>query len=158
MFIAVLGLGALAFNAALMLSDRSPGASRRIGRSIIARLSERLDTGGRGAQLAGDPRLPTSDSLVHIGVWGTAMLLVGLAIWSWRGLVIGAVAVFVGSAVIEIGQSRYTDTRTSQMGDIVANGVGVALGTVVAGGCYLLWSAVTGLVRRDRRAPAPRGR
>ena len=149
-FIAILGLGAVAFNAALMLSDRAPGASRRIGGGIIARLSERLDAGGRPAQLANDPRLPTSDTLVHIGVWGVAMLFVGLAVWSWRGLAVGAAIVFACSAVIEIGQDRYTSTRTFELGDIVANGIGVALGTAVAAGCYLLWSGVAQLFGAGR--------
>jgi hypothetical protein len=146
-FIAMLGAGAVLFNAALMLSDRAPGASRRFGGEFVARLSERIDAGGRPAQLANNPRLPSSDALVHIGVWGVATLLVGLALWSWRGLVIGAAVLLVLSAAIEVAQGRYTDTRTSQVGDMVANGVGVAVGTAAAAGCYLLWSLGAQLAR-----------
>ena len=156
MFIAILGLGVVVFNAALMLSDRAPGAGRRIGGGIITRLSERLDAGGRPARLAADPRLPSSDTLVHIGVWGAAMLLVGLAVWSWRGLGVGAAIVFAVSAAIEVGQDRYTNTRTFEMGDIVANGIGVALGTAVAAGCYLLWSGVAQLFGASRTADTAR--
>lgn len=139
--IALLGLGAVAFNAVLMLSDRAPRVSRRLGGELMVRLSERLDSGGRAGRFIDDPRLPASDALVHIGVWGVAMLFVGLAVWSWRGLMIGAGAVFMLSAVIEVGQQRFTRTRTFELGDIVANGIGVALGTVVAAVGYGLWSA-----------------
>lgn len=143
--VAFLGVGAVAFNAVLMLSDRAPRVSRRIGGDVISRLSERLDTGGRAGRLVDDPRLPSSDAIVHIGVWGVAMLLVGLAVWSWRGLVVGAGLVFAASAMIEIGQQRFTTTRTSQVGDIVANGIGVAVGTAAAAVCYLLWSSAARL-------------
>ncbi|CAN5584578.1 hypothetical protein BH23ACT3_BH23ACT3_18990 [soil metagenome] len=140
MFIALLGAGVVLFNAALMLSDRAPGATRRFGGDLVTRLSERIDAGGHPARLRGDPRLPSGEAVVHIGVWAAAMLLVGLALWNWRGLVIGAAVVLTSSAAIEIAQGRYTDTRTSQLGDMVANGIGVAVGTVAAAGCYLLWS------------------
>lgn len=143
--IALLGLGAVAFNAVLMLSDRAPRVSRRIGGELMARLSERLDTGGRAGRLVDDPRLPASDALVHIGVWAVAMVFVGLAVWSWRGLMLGAGAVFVLSAMIEVGQQRFTRTRTFEFGDIVANGIGVALGTAVAAACYGLWTAAARL-------------
>lgn len=139
-FIALLGVGVVLFNAALMLSDRAPGVTRRIGGDLVARLSERLDASSHPARIATDPRLPPSDAIIHIGVWAVAMFLVGLALWSWRGLVLGAVITFATSAAVEIGQGRYTDTRTSQVGDLVANGVGVAAGTVAAAGCYVLWS------------------
>lgn len=142
------------FNAALMLSDRAPAVTRRLGGDLVTRLSERLDAGSRRVRLAADPRLPSGDAIVHISVWATAMLLVGLALWSWRGLAVGAVATFVTSAAIEMGQGRYTDRRTSQFGDLAANGVGVAAGTVAAAGCYLLWSlGASG--RRTRDADRP---
>lgn len=137
---ALLGGGVVLFNAALMLSDRVPGVTRRLGSDLVTRLSDRLDAGSRPARLAADPRLPSGDAIVHIGVWATAMLLVGLALWSWRGLVVGAAATFVASAAIEVGQGRYTDGRTPQFSDLAANGVGVAAGTVTSAGCYLLWS------------------
>lgn len=143
--VAFLGVGAVAFNAVLMLSDRAPRVSRRIGGDVISRLSERLDTGGRAGRLVDDPRLPSSDAIVHIGVWGVAMLLLGLAVWSWRGLMLGAGAVFLLSAIIEVGQQRFTRTRTFELGDIVANGIGVALGTAVAAACYGLWTAAARL-------------
>lgn len=144
--IALLGLGAVLFNLVLMLSDRAPSVSRRIGGDVLARLSERLDTGGRAGQLMDDPRLPSSDAIVHIGVWGVAMLFVGLAVWTWRGLLIGAGLVFALSAAIEVAQQRVTRTRTFEIGDVVANGVGVALGTAVAACCYVLWSWAAGIV------------
>jgi hypothetical protein len=51
---------------------------------------------GRPGQLGGSafdgssvnrrPRLPGSDTLVHLGVWAAATILVGRALWSWGGL------------------------------------------------------------------------
>ncbi|MEX2626993.1 MAG: hypothetical protein WD225_08905 [Ilumatobacteraceae bacterium] len=154
-FIAFLGIGAVGFNAALMLSDRAPGALRQIGGGIVVRLSERIDAGGRPARLTSDPRLPSGDTLVHIGVWGTAMLFVGLAVWSWRGLAVGAAGVLICSLAVEVGQRRYTVSRTFQMSDIVANTVGVAAGAAAAAGCYLLWSGVAQLL--GARRPADTG-
>lgn len=151
MFVALLGVGVVAFNAVLMLSDRAPAVSRRFGGDIIARLSERLDAESRPARLATDPRLPSSDTLVHIGVWGVAMLLVGLAVWSWRGLAVGAAIVLACSAVIEVGQSRYTNFRTFEVDDLVANALGVGAGTVAAAAGYLLWSGIAQLFGAGRQ-------
>jgi hypothetical protein len=138
---AVLAVAALLFNAAVMLSDRAPSSLRGIGGDLVRRLSDRIDAGGRPSRIAADPRLPESDTLVHIGLWGTAMILVGLTLWTWRGLAVAAVVVFATSVLIEIAQARVTDTRVSQWEDVVANAVGIGLGTVVVAACYLAWSA-----------------
>lgn len=152
LFIAVVGISAVGFNAALMLSDRAPGALRRIGGGLVVELSERIDAGGRTARLTSDPRLPSGDTLVHIGVWGTAMLFVGLAVWSWRGLAVGAASVLGCSVAVEIGQRRYTTSRVFEVSDIVANAIGVAIGAAAAAGCYLLWSGVVQLSGARPRA------
>lgn len=60
------------FNVALMLSDRAPGFLRRTF----------ADTAGR---IAAD-RLPESAAVTRIAVWATATVLMGLTIWTWRGL------------------------------------------------------------------------
>lgn len=147
-FAGLLGVGVLALNAAVMLSDRAPSFLRRVFGDFAGRLSDRIDAGGRPAQIATDPRLPEGDSLVHIAVWGLAIVMVGLAVWTWRGLAVGGVVVFVASIVVEVAQGRYTDTRVVELDDIVANGVGIVLGSLVVAACYLIWSAVAQAARR----------
>lgn len=147
-FVALLGVAALLFNAMLMLSDRAPGALQRIGGDAVRRLFERIDLGGRGAGVLNDPRLPEDDTIVHIAVWAVAAVLVGWALWSWIGLAVGAVAVFVGSLIIEELQGSVSTTRQVESSDVKANLAGVLLGTAVAAGCYLTYSALASLFRR----------
>lgn len=147
-FVALLGVTALLFNGMLMLSDRAPGALQRIGGSAVRRLFERIDLGGRGADVLNDPRLPEDDAIVHIAVWALAAVLVGWALWSWIGLAVGAIAVFAGSLVIEAMQGSLSTTRQVESSDVKANLVGVVLGTTVAAACYLAYSALATLFRR----------
>lgn len=143
MLAGLLGLGMLLVNAALMMSDRAPG--------VLRRLSDRIDTGGAGAsRLASDPRLPEGDSLVHIGVWAVAAILVGFALWSWIGLIAGGAVVFGGSLVVEYSQERFATTRTTQVSDVYANGLGVVTGIAVVACCYVAWSALHRLVAGPR--------
>lgn len=141
----------LVFNAALMISDRAPGL---FGDSI-QRVSERIDAGARVRSVASDARLPESDTLVHIGVWALAAGLVGIAVWSWRGLIVGGAVVFAGSLVVELSQDRLSDSRSFERSDVAANALGVALGVVATALCYIVWSAVARVfgavpVRSDR--------
>lgn len=140
----------LGFNAAIMLSDRAPGVLRRVFGDVARRASERIDAGGRPGRLASDPRLPESDTIVHIAVWGLAIVFVGLALWTWRGLVVGAVAVFLASVLVELLQGQVTETRVPQRGDVVANAIGVAAGSVVVATCYLAWSGAASALGRRR--------
>jgi hypothetical protein len=152
---AVLGVAALLFNALLMLSDRAPGALRRIGGDVVGRLFDRVDARQRAAEVLADPRLPESDTIVHIAVWAVAVGLVGLAVWTWRGLLLGAVAVFAGSLVVEAAQGRWSDTRAVEASDVRANAVGVALGTIAVGVCYVAYSAVSALFDATSRRGYP---
>jgi hypothetical protein len=154
-FAALLGVAALLFNAALMLSDRAPGALRTIGGDFVRRLSERIDTDGRAAQVLNDPRLPESDTIVHVAVWAVAVTLVGWALWSWIGLLAGAVAVFAASLVVEAAQGRLTDTRAVEASDVSANLTGVVLGVVFVALCYLLYSALAHLFASSRTRGYP---
>jgi hypothetical protein len=147
-FVALLGVAALLFNAMLMLSDRAPGALQRIGGSAVRRLFERIDLGGRGADVLNDPRLPEDDAIVHIAVWAVAAVLVGWALWSWIGLAVGAIAVFAGSLVIEALQGSLSTTRQVESSDVKANLVGVVLGTTVAAACYIAYSTLASMFRR----------
>ncbi len=133
----LLGVAVVAFNVALMLSDRAPGFLRRLFGDAVDRLSDRIDQAPR---LPAD-QLPSSDSIVHIAVWGAAMALVGLTVWSWRGLVVAAIGVLAVSAVVELGQGVYSSTRSVEFSDALANAMGVVAGTVAAALAYLAWSA-----------------
>lgn len=138
---AMLGVGVLLFNAALMVSDRAPGFLGNAAR----RLSARLDAGTSIRSAATDPRLPESDALVHIAVWALAIGLVGIAVWTWRGLLVGGVVVFGCSVVVEISQERLSDSRNFEMSDVAANATGVVVGASVVAVCYLTWSALARL-------------
>jgi hypothetical protein len=154
-FVGLVGVAALIFNVLLMLSDRAPVALRRIGGDFMRRLFERIDAGDRAAAVLADPRLPQSDAIVHVAVWAIAVTLVGLAVWSWIGLPICAVAVFAASIVVESAQGRYTDTRAVEASDVGANLTGVLLGTAFVAMCYLAYSACAALFRVRPRAQYP---
>ncbi len=137
----------LLFNLLLMLSDRAPGAIRSLGGDVVRRLFARIDASGPAAEVLADPRLPESDAIVHVAVWALAVGLIGLAVWTWRGLLVGAIAVLAASLVVEAAQGLWTDTREVETSDVRANAAGVVLGAAAVGACYLAYSAVGGLFR-----------
>ena len=145
-FAGLLGLGASLFTVALMLSDRAPSVLDRAFGDATRRLWERVDASGRADFVTVD-RVPESDNLVHIAVWSIVTLLVGATVWSWRWLLVAAPIVVGASAVVEVGQGRWADTRNVEGSDILANGIGVALGVVATAMLYLLWSAAASLLR-----------
>jgi hypothetical protein len=149
-FIGLIGFGALLFNVALMISDRAPGITRRLFGDFAQRLADRLD-GADALNGVGPERLPGNDAIVHIGVWAVATVLVALTVWRWLTLVPIAMSVFVASVAVEVGQGRYSSTRAVELSDVLANGVGVALGAAAAAGCMLGWSAISRLARGTRR-------
>jgi hypothetical protein len=132
---------------ALMLSDRAPRLLRDVFGDAAERLSERIDA---SARLPSTDRLPESDFLVHVGLWGVAVVLVGWTVWSWRGLLIGVLSMLALSMMVEAAQGMYSDTRKVEVSDVTANAVGVGLGAAAAAACYLLWSAAAWLVGRFR--------
>ncbi len=142
----VLGLGVVLFNVALMLSDRAPAFLRRAFGDAVVRLSDRIDATGRIPA----EQLPESDAVVHIAVWAVAMTLVGLTIWTWRGLLIASLAVLTISAVVEIAQGMYSSSRAVERSDTIANTIGVVAGTILAAAAYTLWSVGAALERRFR--------
>ena len=149
-FIGLFAVGAALFNVALMLSDRAPGLTRRIFGDFAVGLADRLNRSERIGSLA-EGRTPGNDSIVHIGVWAVAMVLVGLAIWRWASLVVAAILLFAGSVFVEIGQGRYSSTRAVELSDVIANGAGVTLGIATSAACYLAWSGVAAISGRFRR-------
>jgi len=138
----LLSLGAFAANAVILLSDRAPGLFRRLSARIDAGVSRAA--GAAGVDMPGsDVGVPRSDFDVHVVIWAVAALLVGLAAWSWLTLLLAGGAVFASSVALELAQRRYTNSRTVQLEDLVANAVGVTCGTVAVAGFALAWWAVS---------------
>jgi VanZ family protein len=128
--VALLGVGAMLATAVLLMSDRAPG--------LLRRLSSRIDSGSsRAARLAAETR-PQSDFEIHILVWAGITVLVGLAMWSSRSLLVSAVAVLALSVGAERAQLLVTSTREMQLGDLVANTIGVLTGLGVVSGLSIL--------------------
>lgn len=71
--------------------------------------------------------------------------MLGVAVWTWRGLIVGAIVVFACSLVVEFMQGRLSDTRSVEVSDVLANALGVALGVMVVSVCYLAWNALARL-------------
>ena len=147
--IALVGCGVLLANAALLLSDRAPGVLRTLFGDSVGRITERLDAGGRAesALEAGDIG---SDSIVHFGLWATAALILGLAVWSWFGLATTSVMVAAVSLFLEMAQGRYSTSRAVEASDAAFNLLGVAAGAIGAAVAYLVVEAGGRLF-----APAP---
>lgn len=129
--VAALALVGCAFAGALMLSDRAPGLLVDVFGDTLSGLWERVDASERARSIT-DRDLPEEDFVVHVVVWAVVAGLAGLAIWSWTGLVVAALGVFGLSVVVELAQGRWSSTRAVEAIDVVANGVGVALGIVAA--------------------------
>jgi hypothetical protein len=145
--IGLIGAAAVMSIVALMLSDRAPGVLQSVFGDAVQRLSARLDASQR---LPSTDQLPESDFIVHVGLWAVAAVLVGWTIWSWRGLLLGALTVFTLSVLVEAAQGTYSDTRAVEAGDVAANAVGVGVGAAVVGVCYLVWSLFGALADRLR--------
>ncbi len=151
-FAGLLGVAMLLLNGALLLSDRAPGVLRRIFGEPARRLWDRIDAGASAGLPGG--RVPQSDFIVHVAIWAIAAALVGLALWTWRGLAYGALGVFASSVVIELAQGTLSISRTVERNDIIANATGVVLGSTAVAACYVLWSAVAWLIVTVVDAPA----
>lgn len=147
-FVTVLALVAIAATVAVLLSARAPGVFGDVSDRVSGRLNQRapgaFDAAGRAVRRTG---VDESDALAHIGLWSGAMLLAGLATWSWRSLAVAAVVVFAGSTGLELFQEQLSPTRITEWSDVVANaaGIGIGLGLVVA------ITTVSGLPARTRR-------
>ena len=146
----LLSLGALAINAAILLSDRAPGLFRRLSARIDAGVSRAA--GATGVDVPGGRvRVPRSDFDVHVLLWGVAALLVGLAMWSWFSLAVGNATLFGSSVMVELAQRSHSNSRTVQFDDVVANSVGIVAGTCVVAGFALAWSAFSAMRSGLRR-------
>lgn len=139
-FVALIGLAAIGTNAALLLSDRAPRLLRSLFGDTVVRLTERLDAGGRSdAVLAA--RDIGGDSIVHFGLWATATVIIGVAIWTWWGLIVAAGSIGALSLLIEVGQGRYSSSRAVERSDALFNLLGVASGCVLVAAIYTVGEA-----------------
>lgn len=144
--VSVLGVVALGMGAVLMLADRAPGALRRV--------SDRLDAPQRLAPEVVQEVAPASDALVHIVVWGSIMVLVGLVAWSWRALAVGTLGVLVVATMFELAQGSLTSTRRTELSDLLANVVGIAIGLSAVAIWAAGWRVLSGMrSRRPQEAP-----
>ena len=141
--IALFALGIVVANAMVLLSDRAPRVLRSIFGDFVRRITERLDAGG-SAEAALGARDIGGDSIVHFGLWAVAMLVVGLAIWSWAGLIVASFSVAATSLVVEVAQGRYSSSRAVEATDAAFNLLGVTVG---AGAAATVYVTVEGLGR-----------
>ena len=150
-FFGLIGVGAMLTTAALLLSDRAPGILRSLFGERARRLWERIDTGNRVDLPAGSEIVTQPDFVVHVALWTVVTVLVGLTIWTWRGLVIAMALLAAAGIGLELAQGRFATTRNVQVSDALANLLGIGAGATLAGLCYVVWSGMAAIVRRSRR-------
>ena len=129
----------------LSLADRAPRlvkATLRVGQSIGSRVEHRL-----GVDWLDRGDIPFAfDTIGHLVLWAIAAFLAYIAFGPGdrRGRTSTSflvVALITLSAGVEVGQGLLSSSRHPEMLDLIANSVGVALGTLVA----ISVSAVIGL-------------
>jgi hypothetical protein len=146
--VTLLALVAVAATVAVLLSARAPGVFDDVSDGVSARLDQRApgarDAAERAVRSTG---VEESDALAHIGLWAGAMLLVGLATWSWGSLAAMVLVVLAGSTGLELVQERLSPTRITERSDLVANAVGLGIGLALV----VVITIVGGLPAHARR-------
>jgi hypothetical protein len=146
--VTLLALAAMAATVAVLLSARAPGVFDDVSDGVSTRLEQRApeasDAAERAVRRTG---VEESDALAHIGLWSAAMLLAGLATWSWGSLAVMALVVFAGSTGLELAQERLSPTRMTEGSDLVANAVGIGIGLALV----VVITIVGGLPAHTRR-------
>ncbi|MDG1188315.1 MAG: hypothetical protein P8I25_03395 [Ilumatobacter sp.] len=135
--IALIAFGIVMTNAALLLSDQAPGVLRSLFGDLARRITERLDGDGRAGAALGTRDIG-GDSIIHFSMWAIAMLVIGLAVWSWARLAIASVTVAATSLIIEAAQGRYSSSRVVEATDAAFNLLGVAVGAGTAAAVYIV--------------------
>lgn len=143
---------------ALSLSDRAfPLVWRAVSLALTTahRVSDLFRLGSivpDGASSAGSP--VDWDTLGHFAMWGFIGLLAGLhrsrplhRFWLWSAL-------FALSAAVEVGQQLLSHSRSAEITDLWANGVGLAVGMTVGGVVHGVSTSLYGLYRPARTADA----
>lgn len=152
-FVGLLGFVAMLITAALLLSDRAPGILRTLFGERARQLWNRIDAGNRlGDAPTGSAatELGQPDFLVHVALWATVAALIGIAIWTWRGLAIAGVTLAAISVGLELAQGRFATTRAVEADDAVANLLGLTLGSTFAACCYVVWTGLAISIRSLR--------
>lgn len=127
--VALLAMVAMAATVAVLLSARAPGVFDDVSDGFSARLDQRAPEARDAAERAVDRAgVEESDALAHIGLWAAAMLLAGLATWSWGSLAATVLVLFAGSTGLELVQERLSPTRTTERSDLITNAVGIGIG------------------------------
>ncbi len=146
-FIGLVAVASALGTVVLLLSDRAPGLVRRLFGDAARSLWARIDADRRAAiEATGATAEP--DVVVHVLIWLVVSSLVGLTIWTWRGLAATAIVTALASLALEFGQRRWASTRAFEMSDLVANLVGVGLGTATAAAVIAAWAGVAVLLER----------
>lgn len=135
--IVVLGFTAVAV--VLLFSDRAPGVLNLV-RDLVVGLGRRIERTWQ-IDLIDRADIPgTRDEIGHVILWGTGMLVIGLALRKRVPITITAILLAGVSLLSEYGQSVLSTTRTASASDAVANVIGIGLAAVLLG-------AVTGVAR-----------
>ena len=138
----------MAATVAVLLSARAPRVFDDVSDGVSTRLDQRApearDAAERALRRTG---VEESDALAHIGLWSGAMLLAGLATWSWGSLAAMVLVVFAGSTGLELVQERLSPTRITEWSDLVANAAGIGIGLALV----VVITIVGGLPAHARR-------
>lgn len=114
----------------LLLSDRAGGMGGRVKAFIIG-VGETFERAFGVDWLDRDSIPGTFDQIGHAALWGTGMLVLGLAFRRWIHPLATAVAITAISISFEFLQATATTSRKLDPGDAVANTVGVLIALVV---------------------------
>ena len=85
-------------------------------------------------------RLPEADFVIRGGCDGGVWL-------ELAGDELVAAGCLTSGVIIELAQGRYSDTRSVELDDIVADGAGVAIGTCAVALMYLIWNGLASRVK-----------
>lgn len=143
-------LGFLGLVAVLSFADRAPSGTRELlgrGRWVVARAEQRL-----GVDWVDRSDIPFAfDTMGHLALWAIAGFLATVAFERRVSPAFIALSLASLSAGIEIGQGVLSATRRPEVHDLVANVIGIGLGTAIA---LSVWTVV-GLFGRLARSLRP---
>jgi hypothetical protein len=146
--VTLLALVAVAATVVVLSSARAPQVLDEVSEGVSTRLDQRApearDAAERAVRRTG---VEESDAVAHIGLWTGAMLLAGLATWSWVSLAAMVLIVFAGSTGLELLQERLAPTRITEWSDLVANAIGIGVGLALV----VVITMVGGLPAHARR-------
>ncbi len=121
----------LAVVGVLSLSD-SVGASYTQPIAFAMKLVSAL-VPGSGLNPVGAVDLPGGiDTLGHFVVWGSVGFMASVLIPAAASRINALSALWALSALIEVGQKYLSHSRAAQLSDLMANGTGLVVGSVVA--------------------------